>query len=141
MSHSALHAASWNAVPSGASGTSKSVRSPAKYSSSSAAAGSLPEEFDGWQCGTTSSSGGQDTAVYRKGSDTISVVVGEGVKPADFEAIWDNPKKVGDYNCGELSSTTQCAGETGGTTYLITSASGSSASEVSKILGEFLKAV
>ena len=69
------------------------------------------------------------------------VVVGEGVKPADFEAIWDNPKKVGDYNCGELSSTTQCAGETGGTTYLITSASGSSASEVSKILGEFLKAV
>lgn len=110
-------------------------------SSSSAAAGSLPEEFDGWKRGTTSSSGGQETAVYRKGSDTISVVIGEGVKPADFEAIWDNPKKVGDHNCGELSSTTQCAGETGGTTYLITSASGSSASEVSKILDEFLKAV
>ncbi|UTT65910.1 hypothetical protein NMQ01_14610 [Janibacter sp. CX7] len=125
--------------------TTSSTSEPTSETSSSSTAGGgtaeFPEEFDGWKRGTTSDNSGQQTAVYTKGSDTISVVIGEGVKPADFEAIWDGDEKVGDNHCGKLSSTTQCAGEAGGTTYLVTSATSKSASEVSGILDQLLKAV
>lgn len=125
--------------------TSETTSEPTSETSSSSTAGGgtaeFPEEFDGWKRGTTSDNSGQQTAVYTKGSDTISVVIGEGVKPADFEAIWNGDEKVGDNHCGKLSSTTQCAGEAGGTTYLVTSATSKSASEVSGILDQLLKAV
>ena len=115
--------------------------STSETSSSSAASTGFPDEFDGWKKGTTSNAGGQETAVYRKGSDTISVVSSVSISPSDFEAVWDDDKKVGDHYCGTLSSTTQCAGEKGGTTYLVTSATEKSTSDVSAILGKYLDAV
>ena len=55
--------------------------------------------------------------------------------------MWDDDEKVGDAHCGTLSSTTQCAGEKGGTTYLVTSATEKSASTVAGILEKYLDAV
>lgn len=121
--------------------TETSTSEPSSETTSAGGGASFPDSFDGWTKGQTSDAGGQETAVYTKGGDTISVVVSDSVKPADFEAIWDKDEKVGDHHCGTLRSTQQCAGESGGTTYLVTSVGSDSAKEVSAILGKLLDAV
>lgn len=121
--------------------TSEPTSETSSESSSAAGGGDFPDEFDGWKKGKTSDAAGQVTAVYTKGSDTISVVSSDAIKPSDFEAVWDKDEKVGDYHCGSMSSTMQCAGEKGGTTYLITSVTKKTSKDVSEILGKYLDAV
>ncbi|WP_082817168.1 hypothetical protein [Janibacter terrae] len=127
--------------PTTESTTESSTSEPSSETTSAGGGASFPDSFDGWTKGQTSDAGGQETAVYTKGGDTISVVISDSVKPADFEAIWDKDEKVGDHHCGTLRSTQQCAGESGGTTYLVTSVSSDSAKEVSAILGKLLDTV
>ncbi|KRE39306.1 hypothetical protein ASG73_02950 [Janibacter sp. Soil728] len=125
--------------------TETSTSEPTSETSSSTSAagtGDFPDEFDGWK--KSSKVGNlKSVATYTKGTEAVSVLANEGISASTFENVWDDSQKVGDISCGTVSgsTSTQCAVDKDGTTYLMSSSGKKSAKDLAATLTKFTDAL